>query len=93
MSSNISACSHVVSCRWLVGSDEDIGCLARAEHDDRRGEWLEVGGISSNNCHLMAGNSEEELIVECSIDDSEKACFTRVYWNHNCVCITTTNLL
>jgi hypothetical protein len=44
--------------------------LARADEYCVSLEGLCVGGINFNNCQIMPGNLEEELIIQRCIDDA-----------------------
>ncbi|KAL3630558.1 hypothetical protein CASFOL_023542 [Castilleja foliolosa] len=54
----------VVSGGGLVSGDEDVGGLARPEHEDVGGEGFDVRGIGPDNCQVVVGDFEEELLVE-----------------------------
>lgn len=64
--------SHVVSARRLVAGDQDVGGLARPEHDHVGGEGLQVGGIGSDHRELVVGHREEELLVQGGVDHPEE---------------------
>lgn len=83
----IGPCSHVVSARGLVGCEEDIRGLARTDHDDVGCEGLGVGCISADYRQHVIGNSEEELLIECSIDDPEENCLPRIHQENCGFCI------
>lgn len=76
MCSSISSCCHVIAPNWLIGREKDVGGLSRTKHDDPGREWLIVGCVISNYCQHVIGDSEEEFLIECSIDDSQKNCFS-----------------
>lgn len=56
----------------LIGGDEGIGSLARSYKNSVDLEWLYVGGINFDNGELVAGNLEEKLFIERSVDYSQQ---------------------
>lgn len=61
------------------GFKEDVHGLAWRYEKGGGSEWFDVGGVSFNHGEGMIGNTEEELVVECSIDQSKQICFA---WLH-----------
>lgn len=76
---------HVVPARGHVAADEDVGGLSWAHHDHRGGEGLHVRGVSADDRELVVGDGEEELLVECGVDDPEEVRLARVDWNDDSI--------
>lgn len=54
----------------LVGGDDDVGGLPRGDHDRVSFEGFYVRGVDLDDSHLVAGDLEEELFIERSVDHS-----------------------
>ncbi|KAH0457918.1 hypothetical protein IEQ34_013233 [Dendrobium chrysotoxum] len=54
------------------GGDKDIGGLARCDHHRVDGEGLGVDSVDLDDGELVPGDFEEEVLVECSVDDAEQ---------------------
>lgn len=52
--------------------EEDVSGLARGDEEGGGREGLDVVGIGFDNGKGVVGYAEEELIVECSVDDAEE---------------------
>lgn len=55
-----------------LGLEEDIGGLAGSDEESVGGERLDVAGVDIDNGKRVAGDAEEELVIECSIDDAKE---------------------
>ena len=55
-----------------IGFEKNVGGLAGAEQYDVGLERLDVGSIGVDDGEGVVGDAEEELIVECSVDQSEQ---------------------
>lgn len=54
---------------FLVGGEEGVGGLAGSDDDGVDAEGLCVGGVDFDDGEVVAGDLEEELFIECSVDD------------------------
>nr|GLL36912.1 hypothetical protein PanWU01x14_324450 [Ipomoea trifida] len=61
---------HHVLAGALVGGDDDVGGLPRGDHNRVSLEGLYVRGINLHHRHLVAGDLEEKLFIERSVDHS-----------------------
>lgn len=52
--------------------------MAGGDHDDRRVEWLSVGGVGSDDDHGVSGDGDEELVVEGRVDEAEENRLARI---------------
>ena len=76
---------HVVGADWLVSFEKDVGRLTGSNDNQISVVWIGVGGIDGDNCHAMIGNLEEELIIECSIDDPQQVSLASLYLELVCI--------
>ncbi|KAK8960762.1 hypothetical protein KSP40_PGU015233 [Platanthera guangdongensis] len=49
----------VVAAGGLIGVDEDVGGLARPQHQVRGSEGFRVGGVDGDDGHRMSGDGDE----------------------------------
>ncbi|CAN1173845.1 hypothetical protein LINPERPRIM_LOCUS9526 [Linum perenne] len=63
----------------LVGGEEGVCGLARPEEDCVGGEGFCVGGIGFDDGEFVAGDFEEELVVDRRVDDTEEVIEQAVY--------------
>ena len=61
------------------GLEEEVGGLARSDQNCIGFKGFNVNGIHINHCKGVVGNAEEELIIECSIDQSQEVCPSRFH--------------
>jgi hypothetical protein len=72
LGAGVGAGGEVVLGGRLVEGDEDVGGLAGGDHEHRRGVGLGVGGVGADDGHGVSGEGDEELRVECGVDEAQK---------------------
>ncbi|GER35163.1 (Dimethylallyl)adenosine tRNAmethylthiotransferase MiaB [Striga asiatica] len=72
-------------CHWVggvcgvgFGAEEDVGGLTWRDEEDVRVEGLHVDGVGLHDSDGVAGNAEEELVVQGSVDQTEEVRFPRM---------------
>ena len=61
------------------GFEEEVGGLARCDQNGFSFKGFDINGIYINHCKGVIGNAEEQLIIKCSIDHSQKVCLSRLH--------------
>lgn len=61
------------------GFEEDVCGLSGGDEKGVGFEWLDVNGVGVDYGESVVGDTEKELIVECSVDKAEKVSFS---WLH-----------
>lgn len=51
--------------------EEDIGGLPRGDQEGGDCEGLHIDGVSVDYGEGVVGDAEEEVVVECRVDDAE----------------------
>lgn len=63
---------HVIRAHWLVGLEEDVGGLAGGNHHYISDLWCCVASVDGHHCQIVISYLEEELVIECSVDYTQK---------------------
>ena len=61
------------------GFEEEVGGLAWCDQNCISFKGFDINSIHINHCKGVIGNAEEELIIECSIDQSQEVCPSRFH--------------
>lgn len=58
----------------VFGFEEDVGGLARSDENYVGFEWLDINCVGFYDGECVVGYAEEELVVECCVDEPEEVC-------------------
>lgn len=81
-------CSHEVLAGFLVSGDEDVGGLAGGYENGVDLERLDIDGVDFDDGELVAGNLEEELFIERSVDYSQQVGLSTLNRQRIALCIS-----
>lgn len=70
---------HEVAARGLISVNQNIGGLAGGNENGGGSERLCVDSVDLHDGESVAGYGEEQLVIECCVDNSEKVCFSWLY--------------
>lgn len=72
------------------GAEEDVGGLARGDENRGGSEWLDVDRVGFHHGERVVGYAEEELIVECGVDEPEEVCLPGLHFQLEGICKKST---
>ena len=68
------------------GLEKDIGSLSGGDDKSVGFKWFHIDCINFNHGDSMVGYAEEELVIECCIDQPEEISLPRFHLQPKCIC-------
>lgn len=65
---------------FILGFEEDVGGLPWCDEDNVRGKWLDVDRVRIDRSQCMVGDTEKEIVVECSVDYAQEIRLSRSHF-------------